>query len=513
MSTFDNPFDSDRGLRPFGSNCGRLVSEAGHEAAAQLQIRASIESEQKRYEGVVASAVMRAMFPQDAARRAFLKSMGAATAVAALSQFFPLKTATEAFAEGGPLEKKDLKVGFIPITCATPIIMAAPMGFYAKNGLNVEVIKTAGWAVIRDKTINKEYDAAHMLSPMPLAITMGAGSNPLPYTMPAVENINGQAITLAVKHKDKRDPKDWEGFKFAVPFDYSMHNYLLRYYLAEHGLDPDVDVQIRAVPPPDLHVDIGVETVLGEIIAQQVIVHGIIEGHGELETLPVLRIALVLVLDRKRDRLAVDVLNRRHGVGQRIGAGAHGDGERHRREHVGGVVFLVDGLVADHRPARGLDDFDVEPVLGVKPHRRRHDDPGRPSDREEADLDVFLLQRAAFGKCFGRGPQREELRQRSDRSRSAHRFQERAARDVARKHRAHHGGGDYALVALLLALEASLDLQSRRRVMLGFADMPAAAATVGAKAAVGIERVVEGGHQLLPFGGVSTPPKSAIAVP
>ena len=150
------------------------------------------------------------------------------------------------FAQGAPLEKKDLKVGFIPITCATPIIMAQPMGFYAKHGLNVEVIKTAGWAVIRDKTINKEYDAAHMLSPMPIAITMGAGSNPIPYTMPAVENINGQAITLAMKHKDKRDPKSWKGMKFAVPFDYSMHNYLLRYYVAEHGLDPDQDIQIRS---------------------------------------------------------------------------------------------------------------------------------------------------------------------------------------------------------------------------------------------------------------------------
>src|SRR6266403_1468195 len=164
----------ERRLRCNGCSCGRHVSEAEHEAAAQLQIQASLRSEQKRYEGVVASAVMRAMLPRDAARRAFLKSVGAATAVTALSQFFPLKTATEAFAQGGPLEKKDLKVGFIPITCATPIIMAAPMGFYAKNGLNVEIIKTAGWAVIRDKTINKEYDAAHMLSPMPLAITMGA---------------------------------------------------------------------------------------------------------------------------------------------------------------------------------------------------------------------------------------------------------------------------------------------------------------------------------------------------
>ena len=145
MSTFDNPFDPDRRLRSNACSCGRHVNQAEHEAAAQLQIQASLGSEQKRYEGVVASAVMRAMFPRDAARRAFLKSVGAATAVAALSQFFPLKTATEAFAQGGPLEKKDLKVGFIPITCATPIIMAAPMGFYAKNGLNVEIIKTAGW--------------------------------------------------------------------------------------------------------------------------------------------------------------------------------------------------------------------------------------------------------------------------------------------------------------------------------------------------------------------------------
>ena len=151
-----------------------------------------------------------------------------------------VKAAVKEF--GGPLEKKDLKVGFIPITCATPIIMAHPLGFYSKYGLNVEVIKTAGWAVIRDKTINKEYDAAHMLSPMPLAITLGTGSAAVPYTIPAIENINGQAITLAMKHRDKRDPKQWKGFKFGVPFDYSMHNFLLRYLVAEHGLDPDKDI-------------------------------------------------------------------------------------------------------------------------------------------------------------------------------------------------------------------------------------------------------------------------------
>src|SRR4030088_3249768 len=263
MSSFDNPFDPDRRLDRTGCACGAHRSQAEHDAAQRQLQCVAIESEDNRYQGVVASAVMRAVFPRDAARRAFLKSVGASTALAALSQPFPLKTATEVFAQGGAIEKKDLKVGFIPITCATPIIMAKPMGFYEKHGLNVEVIKTAGWAVIRDKTINKEYDAAHMLSPMPIAISMGAGSNAIPYTMPAVENINGQAITLSVKHKDKRDQKDWKGFKFAVPFDYSMHNYLLRYYLAEHGIDPDADVQIRGVPPPEMVANLRADNIDG----------------------------------------------------------------------------------------------------------------------------------------------------------------------------------------------------------------------------------------------------------
>ncbi|HET9714655.1 MAG TPA: CmpA/NrtA family ABC transporter substrate-binding protein [Pseudolabrys sp.] len=285
MSTFDNPFDPSRSLSSKGCSCGRHTDQAEHERDVAPHPQCVDESEEKRYESVVASAVMRAMFPKDIARRAFLRSLGASTALAALSQAFPLKTATEIFAAPGPLEKQDLKVGFIPITCGTPIIMAQPMGFYTKHGLNVEVIKTAGWAVIRDKTLNKEYDAAHMLSPMPLAITLGAGSQPIPYTAPAIENINGQAITLAIKHKDKRDPKSWKGFKFAVPFDYSMHNYLLRYYLAEHGLDPDQDVQIRAVPPPEMVANLRAENLDGYLGPDPMNQRAVYDGVGFIHVL------------------------------------------------------------------------------------------------------------------------------------------------------------------------------------------------------------------------------------
>jgi nitrate/nitrite transport system substrate-binding protein len=198
------------------------------------------------------AAVMRALIPQDRERRKFLNAVGASTASAAVASFFPFG-ALEALAQDkGKPEKAELKIGFIPITCATPLIMADPLGFYREQGLKVSLIKTAGWALIRDKMLNKEHDASHFLSPMPLAISMGLGSAQQPMRVMTVQNINGQAITLHVKHKDKRDPKRWKGFRFAVPFDYSMHNYLLRYYVAEHGLDPDTDIQIRVTPPPEM---------------------------------------------------------------------------------------------------------------------------------------------------------------------------------------------------------------------------------------------------------------------
>jgi len=197
----------------------------------------------------VEAAAVRALFPNDVTRRRFLQAVGVGTAMAAISSVLPLTSLQAMADERGPLEKTNLKIGFIPINCATPLIMADPLGLYQEQGLSVSLQKTAGWALVRDNMLNSELDASHMLAPMPLAISMGLGSNPQPMRVATIQNINGQAIVLALKHKENRDPKNWKGFKFAIPFEYSMHNFLLRYYLAEHGLDPDRDVQLRVTPP------------------------------------------------------------------------------------------------------------------------------------------------------------------------------------------------------------------------------------------------------------------------
>ncbi|MDP2132114.1 MAG: ABC transporter substrate-binding protein, partial [Sulfuritalea sp.] len=164
MSLHD-PFDPNTALS--SCSCGQHASQTQHDIAVGASDVDALNSR------VVQTAVMRALFPKDAERRKFLSVVGASTAWAAISSLIPFGSLEAMAQEKGALEKKDLKVGFIPITCASPLIMAEPLGFYKKEGLNVSMMKTAGWALIRDKVLNKEYDASHMLAPMPLSISMG----------------------------------------------------------------------------------------------------------------------------------------------------------------------------------------------------------------------------------------------------------------------------------------------------------------------------------------------------
>ena len=258
MSEFFDPYNADRPLM-LKCSCGRNHSPADHHAevaadaaAATLRARSETAEFEAYSQEFIEATLVKALFPQDQERRNFLRAVGKKTAMAAIASVVPVASLQAMAQDKGPLEKPNLKIGFIPITCATPLIMAHPLGFYSKQGLNVEVTKTAGWALIRDKVLNKEYDASHFLSPMPLAISLGLGANATPMSVATIQNVNGQAITLSLKHKDNRDPKNWKGFKFGVPFDYSMHNFLLRYYLAESGLNPDTDVQIRVIPPAEM---------------------------------------------------------------------------------------------------------------------------------------------------------------------------------------------------------------------------------------------------------------------
>ncbi len=151
------------------------------------------------------------------------------------------------------LEKTHLKIAYLPIACATPIIMAEPLGFYQKYGLTVELVKMKGWPQVWDAAIAGELDAYHMLCPMPLALSLGLQSTATPIKLASIENINGSAITIALRHRDRlQQAADLRGFRIGIPHPYSMHNLLLRYHLASGGIHPDRDAELMVLPPSEM---------------------------------------------------------------------------------------------------------------------------------------------------------------------------------------------------------------------------------------------------------------------
>jgi nitrate/nitrite transport system substrate-binding protein len=199
----------------------------------------------------VETALLHGLFPDPVLRRTLLKQVGAAVLLGSLSALLPIETLKAIAQEKKPLEKTKLNVGFLPITCAAPLIYGEQLGSYAAQGLEVSLQKVAGIALIRDKMINGELDVSQQVMPVALTMSAGLGGNAQSIKVLTILNQNGNSLVLANKHKDNRDPKNWKGFTFAVPFDQSHQALQLRNYLAAHGLDPDKDVAYRVVPPTE----------------------------------------------------------------------------------------------------------------------------------------------------------------------------------------------------------------------------------------------------------------------
>ncbi|MEI6126028.1 MAG: CHASE domain-containing protein [Pseudomonadota bacterium] len=150
------------------------------------------------------------------------------------------------------LEKPGVSMSYIPILCSAPLLYAKTHGYFARNGLDVTLTPASGWSGVKNLLAFGHIDAVHLLSPMPLAIRQGLDGRRVDIRLACIQNINGQALTLAKKHAGIKDVRDMKGFTYGVPYFFSMHYYLLCLFLAEHGLDPLKDVTIIEAAPPQM---------------------------------------------------------------------------------------------------------------------------------------------------------------------------------------------------------------------------------------------------------------------
>jgi nitrate/nitrite transport system substrate-binding protein len=199
----------------------------------------------------VEDALLHGLFPEPVLRRSLIKAVGAATLLGALATLLPLDVLKAIAQDKAPLEKTKLNVGFLPITCAAPLVYGEIRGDYAKEGLQVSLQKIAGIGIIRDKMINGELDVSQQVMPVALTMTAGVGGTTQSIKVLTICNQNGNSLVLANKHTDNRDPANWKGFVFAVPFEQSHQAMQLRNYIAAHGLDPDKDITYRIIPPTE----------------------------------------------------------------------------------------------------------------------------------------------------------------------------------------------------------------------------------------------------------------------
>ncbi len=168
-------------------------------------------------------------------------------------------------------EKTDLRLGFIPLTDCAPLVIAKELGFFEQQGLNVTLERESNWGSIRDKVSYGLLDGAQMLSPLPLAATLGLGTRAVPMLTGLVLSYNGLAITLSQQLIERlREqqgltslcrPADTaralKGYiesgarplTLATVYPYSCHYYQLNNWLRDNGIEPGRNLKLIPLPP------------------------------------------------------------------------------------------------------------------------------------------------------------------------------------------------------------------------------------------------------------------------
>ncbi len=188
----------------------------------------------------------------------------------------PTATApTKPTATTTPAAPRPLRLGFIALNDAAPLIVAHEHGFFHRHGLTVALSREAGWATIRDKVVYRELDAAHALGAMAVSTTLGLGCLPCDCLTACVLNTNGNCITLS-EELWRRGVRDAASLRdeivrtrherllvFGVVFEHSSHRINLCDWLRSAGINPGRDVRIVVVPPPQLFRNLAAGTIDG----------------------------------------------------------------------------------------------------------------------------------------------------------------------------------------------------------------------------------------------------------
>ena len=187
-------------------------------------------------------------------------------------------------------EKKEVKIGFIPLTDCASVVMASVLGFDKKYGVTIIPTKEASWAGVRDKLVNGELDFAHVLYGLVYGVHLGTAGPKKDMAVLMSLNNNGQAITLSKKLAEKGAvngaglaklmASEKREYTFAQTFPTGTHAMWLYYWLAAHGINPMKDAKVITVPPPQMVANMRVGNMDGFCVGEPWNHRAIMDGIG-----------------------------------------------------------------------------------------------------------------------------------------------------------------------------------------------------------------------------------------
>jgi NitT/TauT family transport system substrate-binding protein len=170
-------------------------------------------------------------------------------------------------------DNPQVRLGYLPITDASPLLAAKDKGFYQAEGLEVAPpVKFQSWDAIAQAFIAREVNVIHLLMPTTMWVRYGAK---FPGKVVAWNHTNGSAITVL---PEINQPEDLAGRTIAVPSWLSIHNIVLQMLLRQHGLEPvmtvpptglgDRQVSLRVLPPTAMLAELQAQRIAGYIVAE-----------------------------------------------------------------------------------------------------------------------------------------------------------------------------------------------------------------------------------------------------
>lgn len=215
-------------------------------------------------------------------RRDFMRLSALTTAGVAA----PLLFSGDAQARNNRSDDQPVKIGYLPITDATPLLVAHDQRLYEAEGLQTETPRLfRSWAQIVEAFVAGQVNVIHLLSPATLWVRYGTG---FPAKVVAWNHVNGSGLTVA---NHINSIQELGGQTVAVPFWYSIHNILLQKLLVDNGLTPITqgraapaanEVRLIVQPPAEMVSALASGAIAGFIVAEPFNAAAEVRGVGKV---------------------------------------------------------------------------------------------------------------------------------------------------------------------------------------------------------------------------------------